>query len=52
MARQGCQPSSLIEAVHYRLPYFTSGLATNVSIENILDDLVVRMIDSCQSSLA
>ena len=37
----GCQPSPLIEAIFYRLPYFTSGLASNISIENILDDFVV-----------
>lgn len=36
----GCQPSPLIEAIFYRLPYFTSGLASNDTIENILDDLV------------
>ena len=40
----GCQPSPLIEAIFYRLPYFTSGLATNVSIENILDDFVVSCV--------
>ena len=39
----GCQPSPLIETIFYRLPYFTSGLATNVSIETVLDDLVVSV---------
>ena len=39
----GCQPSPLIEAIFYRLPYFTSGLASNETIENIVDDLVVSL---------
>ena len=41
----GCQASPLIDAIFYRLPYFTSGLTTNVSVENILDDFVVRNLD-------
>ena len=41
----GCQASPLINAIFYRLPYFTSGLTTNVSVENILDDFVVRNLD-------
>jgi hypothetical protein len=43
----GCQASPLINAIFYRLPYFTSGLTTNASVENILDDFVVRNLDVC-----
>ena len=48
----GCQASPLIDAIFYRLPYFTSGLTTNVSIENILDDFVVRNLNVFYSNLS
>lgn len=37
----GCQPSALIEAIHYRLPYFShTSFEGNGSIENVVDDFL------------
>ena len=39
----GCQPNSLIEAIHYRLPYFSSGaFEGNASNGTLLLDKVVN----------
>ena len=55
MAMQGCQPSSLISAIHRNLPYFTDNPfegvnLTNATItaQNILEDVVVRTISLTQ----